>query len=54
MLSVSIIPLYLFGIANNAENIVVPIFNVDKRPFALLCAYNATDEQKRFVRTLHC
>jgi hypothetical protein len=28
----------------------VPIFNVDKRPFALLCAYNASDLTRRFVR----
>lgn len=27
----------------------VPIFNVDKRPFALLCAYNSTDHTNRFV-----
>lgn len=27
----------------------VPVFNIDKRPFALLCAYNATDHTKRFV-----
>ena len=28
---------------------VVPIFNIDKRPFALLCAYNAHDQARRFV-----
>jgi hypothetical protein len=27
----------------------VPIFNIDKRPFALLCAYNTSDQPKRFV-----
>jgi signal transduction histidine kinase/CheY-like chemotaxis protein len=27
----------------------VPIFNVDKRPFALLCAYNAEGPTKRFL-----
>jgi hypothetical protein len=30
----------------------VPIFNIDKRPFALLCAYNATSHTHRFVRSL--
>ncbi|PPR02605.1 hypothetical protein CVT24_002176 [Panaeolus cyanescens] len=29
--------------------LTVPIFNVDKRPFALLCAYNANDTTKRFL-----
>ncbi len=28
---------------------MVPIFNIDKRPFALLCAYNAANNTKRFV-----
>lgn len=28
----------------------VPIFNIDKRPFALLCAYNAGDHTTPFVR----
>ncbi len=27
----------------------VPIFNIDKRPFALLCAYNTASHPKRFV-----
>lgn len=27
----------------------VPIFNIDKRPFALLCAYNSADHPTRFV-----
>jgi signal transduction histidine kinase len=27
----------------------VPIFNVDKRPFALLCAYNVQEHKKRFL-----
>lgn len=27
----------------------VPIYNIDKRPFALLCAYNASEHTKRFV-----
>ncbi|EGO24662.1 Fph type histidine kinase [Serpula lacrymans var. lacrymans S7.9] len=27
----------------------VPIFNIDKRPFALLCAYNASDPTRRFL-----
>ena len=31
--------------------IAVPIFNIDKRPFALLCAYNAGDHTTPFVRT---
>jgi len=30
----------------------VPIFNIDKRPFALLCAYNTSDQLKRFVRQI--
>ncbi|KIM39991.1 hypothetical protein M413DRAFT_189339 [Hebeloma cylindrosporum] len=29
--------------------LTVPIFNIDKRPFALLCAYNAEDHAKRFL-----
>jgi len=29
--------------------VAVPIFNIDKHPFALLCAYNAQDHAKRFV-----
>ncbi|KAF4596398.1 His Kinase A domain containing protein [Pleurotus pulmonarius] len=29
--------------------LTVPIFNVDKRPFALLCAYNASEHTKRFL-----
>lgn len=27
----------------------VPVFNIDKRPFALICAYNASDPSRRFV-----
>ncbi len=27
--------------------IAVPIFNIDKRPFALLCAYNSSTESNR-------
>lgn len=30
--------------------LAVPIFNIDKRPFALLCAYNTHEHAKRFVR----
>lgn len=30
----------------------VPIFDIDKRPFALLFAYNVTDQTKRYVRSL--
>ncbi|KAF9000613.1 hypothetical protein BDQ17DRAFT_1426959 [Cyathus striatus] len=29
--------------------LTVPIYNVDKRPFALLCAYNANGHSKRFL-----
>ncbi|KAF9266548.1 hypothetical protein L218DRAFT_956321 [Marasmius fiardii PR-910] len=29
--------------------LTVPIFNIDKRPFALLCAYNASEHTKRFL-----
>ncbi|KAF8656850.1 hypothetical protein AX16_002397 [Volvariella volvacea WC 439] len=29
--------------------LTVPIFNIDKRPFALLCAYNTSDHTKRFL-----
>ncbi|KAK0450084.1 hypothetical protein EV421DRAFT_1704638 [Armillaria borealis] len=29
--------------------LTVPIFNIDKKPFALLCAYNSSDSQKRFL-----
>ncbi|KAF8150767.1 hypothetical protein B0H34DRAFT_801693 [Crassisporium funariophilum] len=29
--------------------LMVPIYNIDKRPFALLCAYNANDHAKRFL-----
>ncbi|KAF9223470.1 hypothetical protein BS17DRAFT_767327 [Gyrodon lividus] len=27
----------------------VPVFNIDKRPFALICAYNASDPSRRFL-----
>lgn len=30
--------------------VAVPIFNIDKRPFALLCAYNVSDQTRRYVR----
>ncbi|KAJ7678532.1 hypothetical protein B0H17DRAFT_1078584 [Mycena rosella] len=29
--------------------LTVPIYNIDKRPFALLCAWNASDQSKRFL-----
>ncbi|KAJ7454785.1 hypothetical protein FB451DRAFT_1279374 [Mycena latifolia] len=29
--------------------LTVPIYNIDKRPFALLCAWNASDQTKRFL-----
>ncbi|KAG0708201.1 hypothetical protein DFH29DRAFT_893571 [Suillus ampliporus] len=29
--------------------LTVPVFNIDKRPFALICAYNATDPSRRFL-----
>ncbi|KAJ3744083.1 hypothetical protein DFH05DRAFT_1398004 [Lentinula detonsa] len=29
--------------------LTVPIYNIDKRPFALLCAYNASEHTKRFL-----
>ncbi|KAJ6631019.1 hypothetical protein B0H10DRAFT_1980407 [Mycena sp. CBHHK59/15] len=29
--------------------LTVPIYNIDKRPFALLCAWNASDHTKRFL-----
>lgn len=29
--------------------LTVPIFNIDKRPFALICAYNTNDHSKRFL-----
>ncbi|KAM6504265.1 atypical/HisK protein kinase [Amanita muscaria] len=29
--------------------LTVPIFNIDKRPFALICAYNTSDQSKRFL-----
>ncbi|CAA7266924.1 unnamed protein product [Cyclocybe aegerita] len=29
--------------------LTVPIYNIDKRPFALICAYNANDHAKRFL-----
>lgn len=32
--------------------IVVPIFNIDQHPFALLCAYNTTAVSKNFVSDL--
>ncbi|KAI6165715.1 Fph type histidine kinase [Pisolithus thermaeus] len=35
--------------------LTVPVFNIDKRPFALLCAYNASDPSRRFrVIILSC
>ncbi|KAJ7593541.1 hypothetical protein C8J56DRAFT_931317 [Mycena floridula] len=39
--------LFLPGRMNYA--LTVPIFNIDKRPFALLCAYNSSDHAKRFL-----
>ncbi|KAK7032859.1 histidine kinase [Favolaschia claudopus] len=29
--------------------LVVPIYNIDKRPFALLCAWNASEQSTRFL-----
>ncbi|KAJ7242776.1 hypothetical protein B0H12DRAFT_1132007 [Mycena haematopus] len=29
--------------------LVVPIYNIDRRPFALLCAWNASDQSTRFL-----
>ncbi|KAJ2922862.1 hypothetical protein H1R20_g14244, partial [Candolleomyces eurysporus] len=29
--------------------LTVPIFNIDKRPFALICAYNTNEHSKRFL-----
>ncbi|PFH53107.1 hypothetical protein AMATHDRAFT_55552 [Amanita thiersii Skay4041] len=29
--------------------LTVPIFNIDKRPFALICAYNVSDHGKQFL-----
>ncbi|RDB26087.1 Hybrid signal transduction histidine kinase B [Hypsizygus marmoreus] len=29
--------------------LTVPIYNIDKRPFALLCAYNVSDHTKRYL-----
>ncbi|KAG6850684.1 hypothetical protein H0H93_009842 [Arthromyces matolae] len=29
--------------------LTVPIFNIDKRPFALLCAYNGNNQMKRYL-----
>ncbi|KAJ6570210.1 hypothetical protein DFH09DRAFT_917594, partial [Mycena vulgaris] len=29
--------------------LIVPIYNIDKRPFALLCAWNGSDQMKRFL-----
>ncbi|KAJ8468527.1 hypothetical protein ONZ45_g17212 [Pleurotus djamor] len=29
--------------------LTVPIFNIDKRPFALLCAYNTSEHTKRYL-----
>ncbi|KAG1762152.1 hypothetical protein EDD22DRAFT_893082, partial [Suillus occidentalis] len=29
--------------------LTVPVFNIDKRLFALICAYNATDSSRRFL-----
>ncbi|KAH7925472.1 hypothetical protein BV22DRAFT_1046735 [Leucogyrophana mollusca] len=29
--------------------LTVPVFNIDKRPFALICAYNASDTTRRFL-----
>ena len=35
--------------ADRQNRTAVPIFNIDKRPFALLCAYNGADHTNRFV-----
>lgn len=37
------------GKCGSNDTTAVPIFNIDKRPFALLCAYNASDHTKRYV-----
>lgn len=46
---------YLFIISllcpTNSASLAVPIFNIDKRPFALLCAYNAGDHTTPFVNS---
>jgi hypothetical protein len=36
-------------LVSNHDFLAVPIFNIDKRPFALLCAYNAGDHTTPFV-----
>ncbi|KAF8896214.1 hypothetical protein BD779DRAFT_1668047 [Infundibulicybe gibba] len=38
-----------YALSEVSRFLAVPIFNIDKRPFALLCAYNASDHTKRFL-----
>ncbi|KAJ7058296.1 hypothetical protein C8F01DRAFT_932823, partial [Mycena amicta] len=35
--------------SSRPPSVVVPIYNIDKRPFALLCVWNASDQTKRFL-----
>lgn len=43
--------LYALGTVYICNFIVVPIFNIDKRPFALLCAYSTGERTTPSVRT---
>jgi signal transduction histidine kinase len=43
------LPLHLCPAFIESWPAAVPILNVDKRPFALLCAYNASDATKRYL-----
>jgi hypothetical protein len=43
-------PLRQFIPAGIQYALTVPIFNIDKQPFAMICAYNSLESGKRFVR----
>ncbi|KAF8442414.1 hypothetical protein L210DRAFT_3611794 [Boletus edulis BED1] len=40
---------YALSERTNFSRKAVPVFNIDKRPFALICAYNASDPSRRFL-----
>ncbi|KAI0261503.1 hypothetical protein BC834DRAFT_830062 [Gloeopeniophorella convolvens] len=42
-------PLRAFVPAGTQYALCVPIFNIDKRPFAMLCAYNSSEHGRRYL-----
>ncbi|KAJ7086084.1 hypothetical protein B0H15DRAFT_987137, partial [Mycena belliarum] len=39
----------IFRLGATDQGVAVPIYNIDKRPFALLCAWNASEQTRRFL-----